>query len=280
MPEESSRWPRPGELVVHWSTRCVGCPDPSGPAASSSGGRRWGRTEEDAGCPGPVAHDPTRAALPWARRPRCAPGRPRRPTPPPPPPCTSAGSTRASSRSSDPGSSGACTAGSASTRARSCWWRRGTGARAPTGWWASWPDRSTYPACTGRSCGGTGWWPPSPPSATWWCTGDGWWRRSGTGPRTGPAPGGAPNCWPSPSTGRPKVGAWGAPWSRRSWANWRSGPSTPPTWWSGPTTEAAVALYRRAGFEAVERFELHPGTESLLLQWDRPGPTDPRPAAP
>ena len=29
----------------------------------------------------------------------------------------------------------------------------------------------------------------------------------------------------------------------------------------------AVALYRRAGFQPVERFELHPGTESLLMQW-------------
>jgi hypothetical protein len=35
----------------------------------------------------------------------------------------------------------------------------------------------------------------------------------------------------------------------------------------------AVALYRRAGFEDVERFELHPGTESLLMQWDRNPPT-------
>jgi ribosomal protein S18 acetylase RimI-like enzyme len=31
--------------------------------------------------------------------------------------------------------------------------------------------------------------------------------------------------------------------------------------------EAAVALYRRAGFRPVKRFELHPGTESLLMQW-------------
>jgi ribosomal protein S18 acetylase RimI-like enzyme len=31
--------------------------------------------------------------------------------------------------------------------------------------------------------------------------------------------------------------------------------------------ETAVALYRRAGFTAVDRFELHAGTESLLMQW-------------
>ena len=31
--------------------------------------------------------------------------------------------------------------------------------------------------------------------------------------------------------------------------------------------ETAVALYRRTGFDVVERFELHAGTESLLMQW-------------
>jgi ribosomal protein S18 acetylase RimI-like enzyme len=31
--------------------------------------------------------------------------------------------------------------------------------------------------------------------------------------------------------------------------------------------ETAVALYRRAGFSVVDRFELHAGTESLLMQW-------------
>ena len=31
--------------------------------------------------------------------------------------------------------------------------------------------------------------------------------------------------------------------------------------------ETAVALYRRAGFDVVDRFELHTGTESLLMQW-------------
>jgi ribosomal protein S18 acetylase RimI-like enzyme len=31
--------------------------------------------------------------------------------------------------------------------------------------------------------------------------------------------------------------------------------------------ETAVALYRRAGFHTAERFELHRGTESLLMEW-------------
>ena len=39
--------------------------------------------------------------------------------------------------------------------------------------------------------------------------------------------------------------------------------------------ETAIALYQRAGFHLIERFELHAGTESLLMQWtERPG-TDP-----
>jgi len=33
------------------------------------------------------------------------------------------------------------------------------------------------------------------------------------------------------------------------------------------SNESAVALYRRAGFDIVERFALHAGTESLLMQW-------------
>lgn len=37
--------------------------------------------------------------------------------------------------------------------------------------------------------------------------------------------------------------------------------------------EPAIALYRRAGFHTLARFELHAGTESLLMQWAaRPGP--------
>ena len=36
--------------------------------------------------------------------------------------------------------------------------------------------------------------------------------------------------------------------------------------------ETAAALYRRAGFEMVDRFELHAGTESLLMQWESTNP--------
>ena len=39
----------------------------------------------------------------------------------------------------------------------------------------------------------------------------------------------------------------------------------------GADNRGAVSLYERAGFVPVERFELHAGTESLLMQWDRPG---------
>ncbi len=38
----------------------------------------------------------------------------------------------------------------------------------------------------------------------------------------------------------------------------------------GAANERAVSLYRRAGFHTSERFELHPGTESLLMQWPAP----------
>ena len=34
--------------------------------------------------------------------------------------------------------------------------------------------------------------------------------------------------------------------------------------------EAAAALYRRAGFRTVQRFQMHRGTESLLMQWPTP----------
>jgi len=38
----------------------------------------------------------------------------------------------------------------------------------------------------------------------------------------------------------------------------------------GAENTTAVALYRRAGFHTAERFELHRGTESLLMQWPAP----------
>jgi ribosomal protein S18 acetylase RimI-like enzyme len=47
----------------------------------------------------------------------------------------------------------------------------------------------------------------------------------------------------------------------------------------GADNAGAIALYERAGFVTAARFELHAGTESLLLQWDRGGPLPPgRPA--
>jgi ribosomal protein S18 acetylase RimI-like enzyme len=36
----------------------------------------------------------------------------------------------------------------------------------------------------------------------------------------------------------------------------------------------AIELYRQAGFVEAARFEMHPGTSSLLLQWDRPAGQD------
>jgi ribosomal protein S18 acetylase RimI-like enzyme len=37
----------------------------------------------------------------------------------------------------------------------------------------------------------------------------------------------------------------------------------------GADNAGAVGLYARAGFEAAREFELHAGTRSLLMQWDR-----------
>jgi ribosomal protein S18 acetylase RimI-like enzyme len=51
----------------------------------------------------------------------------------------------------------------------------------------------------------------------------------------------------------------------------------------GADNRVGVALYERTGFVVARHFELHPGTVSLLMQWDRPatsGPTSPGPAAP
>jgi len=44
----------------------------------------------------------------------------------------------------------------------------------------------------------------------------------------------------------------------------------------GADNHGAVTLYHRSGFVVVERFELHPGTESLLMRWEGAAP----PAAP
>ncbi len=40
----------------------------------------------------------------------------------------------------------------------------------------------------------------------------------------------------------------------------------------GADNAGAAALYEHAGFVATDRFELHPGTMSLLMQWDGPPP--------
>ena len=36
----------------------------------------------------------------------------------------------------------------------------------------------------------------------------------------------------------------------------------------GADNAGAVGLYRRSGFVAGPEFELHPGTRSVLMQWD------------
>ena len=38
----------------------------------------------------------------------------------------------------------------------------------------------------------------------------------------------------------------------------------------GADNGGAIVLYQRAGFVEIDRFELHPGSESLLMQWERP----------
>jgi ribosomal protein S18 acetylase RimI-like enzyme len=47
----------------------------------------------------------------------------------------------------------------------------------------------------------------------------------------------------------------------------------------GADNQRAIALYERAGFVTSERFELHPGTESLLMRWE-PGGAPPPAKAP
>ena len=41
--------------------------------------------------------------------------------------------------------------------------------------------------------------------------------------------------------------------------------------------EPALALYRRCGFRLAEVFELHPGTTSVVMQWDQKSGDDPDP---
>ena len=48
----------------------------------------------------------------------------------------------------------------------------------------------------------------------------------------------------------------------------------------GADNRGAVALYHRSGFVVVERFELHPGTESLLMRWEGATPPAPTGAVP
>jgi ribosomal protein S18 acetylase RimI-like enzyme len=38
----------------------------------------------------------------------------------------------------------------------------------------------------------------------------------------------------------------------------------------GAGNATAIALYQSAGFSTVTRFEMHAGTDSLLMQWPRP----------
>jgi ribosomal protein S18 acetylase RimI-like enzyme len=48
----------------------------------------------------------------------------------------------------------------------------------------------------------------------------------------------------------------------------------------GTENTGAIALYEQAGFVTVDRFELHSGTESLLMQWEDQGPAGPADAGP
>ena len=163
--------------------------------------------------------------------------------------------------------------------ARSCWWRRGhPGADR---WWASSPDRPTCPACTGRSCGATAWRPPSPALGHLV-------RALAPGARDPPArvPGRGRRRAGRRAAGhrrrprRARAAASGQPWSRRSSTSWPpAGVRRRPRGGGGRQPAGGRPSTERAGFVTVERFELHPGTESLLMQWDRPG-APPRPRRP
>ena len=48
----------------------------------------------------------------------------------------------------------------------------------------------------------------------------------------------------------------------------------------GTVNTGAIALHEQAGFVTVDRFELHQGSESLLMQWEDQGPADPAGAGP
>ncbi len=74
-----------------------------------------------------------------------------------------------------------------------------------------------------------------------------------------------------------RAGCWSAPSSTRSAPVARDAAHVV----VGADNAGAVSLYERAGFVTVERFELHAGTESLLMQWDRrPEPSAPPPPPP
>jgi ribosomal protein S18 acetylase RimI-like enzyme len=48
----------------------------------------------------------------------------------------------------------------------------------------------------------------------------------------------------------------------------------------GTVNTGAIALHEQAGFVTVDRFELHSGSESLLMQWEDQGPAGPAGAGP
>ncbi len=260
-----------------------------GPAAARSGRRRWGRTETE---PQPGG-DPAggRPCSPATRRP----GRRPRPTPPHRVVCPGyAPVTEPTPRpcaASTPGRSPRDSSPSSGPRFLERLYRRIS---------ATPPPSCSSPTCQGarrgvhrrlhrrgrpvpelpvagrgpRRCSGAAG-PPGPGVAPG--AGDPPPRDLRTGP--GP-PAGRPNSWRWPSTrpgrGRVPADGWWRPSSRRSAAR---GCAVAPRG-GGSGQRRAVALYQRAGFVAAERFELHPGTESLLMQWDGATPPAPTGAVP